>query len=172
MKLLQGIQHFDLLAFNWCLARQHRDIATKISRVTSSTADGPLYFLIGLILAISHYWPLAKTIVTGFLIERLLYLFFKTTCKRNRPQEAIPGFTSAIVPSDKFSFPSGHTSAAFLMSGILSSAFPPLAWLLYPWALGVGASRVLLGVHFPSDVFAGAVLGSSVSLIVLHNSLI
>ncbi|MCR6651517.1 MAG: phosphatase PAP2 family protein [Cellvibrionaceae bacterium] len=79
--------------------------------------------------------------------------------RRNRPPAAIPGYRSVIEPADQFSFPSGHTSAAFLVATTLAFALPWTAWFMYPWAIGVGMSRVVLGVHFPTDTIAGAAMG-------------
>ena len=72
-----------------------------------------------------------------------------------------------IQPSDKFSFPSGHTAAAFVMASLLTAFYPPVALVAYPLALAIGASRVTLGVHYPSDIVAGAVLGSGCAFIAL-----
>ncbi len=167
MNLLPYIQHLDHLTFSWCLRRKHRLLAIKVSRCISFTADGPCYALIGLGFILAQNWSLAKLLTVGFFIERCCYLCAKLLFKRNRPPEAIPGFKSAINPSDKFSFPSGHTSAAFFMACALSFYFPLLAWILFPWAMGVASARVMLGVHFPSDTIAGAAMGSSICLLVL-----
>ncbi|MFL0799867.1 MAG: phosphatase PAP2 family protein [Agarilytica sp.] len=162
MRLLQNIHNYDVLTFSKCLRVKHREMAVRLSRMVSFTADGPLYVLTGLVFLYHQQWDIAKLLALGFLVERLAYKFFKTTFRRNRPPDAIPGYQSEVIPSDQFSFPSGHTSAAFLMVGCLSFMFPFIAWILYPWACCVGIARVMLGVHFPSDILAGALLGSSI----------
>ena len=169
--ILESIHHCDLVTFSWCLRRKHRNALVRLSRQVSRSADGPLYVLAALAFAGYGNWSMVTLLALAFTVERLVYFFTKRHFKRNRPPEAIPGFESVIKPSDRFSFPSGHTSAAFITAGILSHAFPYLSPLLYPWACAVGMSRVMLGVHFPSDILAGALLGHSLSLLVLAVSL-
>jgi len=95
----------------------------------------------------------------AFIIERAIYYVLKKNLKRRRPPAAIPGFRSLVTPSDEFSFPSGHTSGAFLFTTLCLLWFGVVALPLYFWASLVGLSRVLLGVHFPGDILAGAVIG-------------
>jgi len=166
MRLLQNIHQFDLRTFEWCLRRKHRELTVVFSRHVSRSADGPLYAVIIVVFMALGNWPVATLMLVAFALERTLYFLFKSFFRRNRPAVAIPGFKSAIVASDQFSFPSGHTSAAFLVACALHSTFPFLVWVLYPWACCVGAARVMLGVHFPTDILAGALLGTSVFLLV------
>ncbi|MEC8880451.1 MAG: phosphatase PAP2 family protein [Pseudomonadota bacterium] len=70
-----------------------------------------------------------------------------------------------IKPAGRFSFPSGHTAAAFVMATLLGIFYPVVATLALAFALLVGLSRVLLGVHYPSDIAAGALLGTSCAMI-------
>lgn len=166
--LLKSIHNLDLKTFDWCLRRKHRDCAVKLAKLISYSANGPLYAVAGLIFIAFEHWPLVQILAIGFVLERCLYFVFKSFFKRNRPPAAIPGYHSVIEPSDQFSFPSGHTSAAFLVSGALIFAYPECIWIVMPWAILVGIARVLLGVHFPTDVIAGAALGSSICLFMTH----
>ncbi|MBJ7536703.1 phosphatase PAP2 family protein [Marinomonas transparens] len=167
MNILQNIQAFDVHTFYWCMARKRRVTLTKIGRAVSFTADGPLYALIAAMLWWAGYETLVLVLVGGFLLERCLYFILKHGFKRNRPADALEGFNSFIIPSDQFSFPSGHTSGAFFVAYCLSDWFPGLNILLYCWAINVGCSRIFLGVHFPTDTVMGALLGSSCAILMI-----
>ena len=167
-KLLAGIQKLDLLTFGWCHARRRIGVLAAGARRVSRSADGWLYLLFPLLYSLM-YGADAKAFVSlaalAFALERAVYAVLKNTCRRRRPPDFIPDFRSFVTPGDTFSFPSGHTSAAFLFAGLCAGEFGLwAAMLLYPWAALGGVSRVLLGVHFPSDIVAGALLGSGLLL--------
>ena len=168
MRLLQSLHNCDLYTFDWCLRRRHLVQLVGASRWVSKSADGHVYAITALICLGMQEYSFATLLVTALLVERCLYFVLKKHFRRNRPPEAIPGFRSVVTPSDQFSFPSGHTSAAFLFVTLVVSTEPNLAWLLYPWAMSVGMSRVLLGVHFPTDTIAGATLGTSIALTTMN----
>ncbi|HEX4881647.1 MAG TPA: phosphatase PAP2 family protein [Porticoccaceae bacterium] len=171
LTLLHYIHQGDVLTFNWCMRRKRRELFTTAGRLVSKTADGPWYVLPPLAL-----WPLDAllaqqlllVLALGFLVERPLYTLLKKGLRRNRPAQALPGFQSFVAPADQFSFPSGHTSGAFLVATATGGLVPELAPVLFPWAVLVGLSRVFLGVHFPTDIAAGAVMGGSLGLLVLE----
>lgn len=171
MKMFQPIQDLDLALFNWCMARRRRELLTALGRAISKTADGWVYalFVIGYGLV---EWPQAshflKYFLSAFVIERLIYFVLKNSFRRNRPADAIADFSSFIIPSDKFSFPSGHTSAAFLFVVFIGYLIPALMPFLLGWAVLVAMSRIFLGVHFPTDTVVGAILGTSVGISVLN----
>lgn len=80
---------------------------------------------------------------------------------RRRPYVKYPGLIHPIQPEDSPSFPSGHTAAAFSLATSLSITYPKW-YVIAPsavWACGVGFARMNQGVHYPSDVIAGAAIG-------------
>lgn len=140
------------------------------ARYLSRTGDGHLYVLMGLYLLLMDgvESPFLQVAALAFLVERPLYFTMKNGFKRNRPQAALKGFNSLITPSDQFSFPSGHTSAAFMMATIIGYFIPVLLLPLLIWAAMVGFSRVVVGVHFPTDTLVGMFLGVSVAVFSLN----
>ena len=87
----------------------------------------------------------------------------KRLISRERPDTSeIPSWSTLTAP-DRFSFPSGHTITAFAVAVTLSRFYPDLATGLMFCALSIAASRILLGMHFLSDVVAGAAIGSIVA---------
>lgn len=168
--LLKKINRIDLVAFQWCLSRKHSPQLAAISRWVSHTGDGIYYVLIGVIAALADPMFGTSFLLTGILafsIELPLYLVLKNSIKRRRPDDVIAEFVAFLIPSDKFSFPSGHTAAAFVMATLVSFYYPTFSLLAYSLASVIGFSRVLLGVHFPSDLLAGALLGTSSTLLAI-----
>ncbi|MFQ1999570.1 phosphatase PAP2 family protein [Aeromonas veronii] len=162
---MNKIQQWDLQVCRVCLLHGYNRQQARVSRLISRTGDGPLYAVLAALL----WWQgevereLVQLALLAFAIELPLYLLLKNSLKRQRPV-GLPVF---ITPSDRYSLPSGHTAAAFLMATILATGFPLWAPLLFSWAALVGASRLLLGVHYLSDLVAGALLGGGCAVLAL-----
>jgi undecaprenyl-diphosphatase len=92
-------------------------------------------------------------------IALLLYKSLKGVTRRVRPCHYTLDITAVVPPLDHYSFPSGHTLHAVTFSTIALYYYPPLAWLLVPFTLLVAASRVVLGLHYPSDVLVATAIG-------------
>ena len=162
--MLNGLLYLDTSTYFWLKKLKHNSLISKLNLIVSHSGDGHLYALIAA-------WVLAfqpslsseffKVGLLAFAIELPAFLFLKGAVKRDRPFVKLDNCTKSLEPSDKFSMPSGHTAAAFLMAGLLSNFYLEFSFWVYCWAALVGNSRVATGVHYPSDVIAGACLGSS-----------
>ena len=97
-----------------------------------------------------------------------VYASLKRVTRRQRPFEQCDGIRAGLPPPDAFSFPSGHTLHAVAFAVLLSAFYPALLPLLVVFALAVGLSRVVLGLHYPSDVLVGAGLGIATASLLLY----
>ena len=88
-----------------------------------------------------------------------LYTALKRHTRRRRPYADDRRIRALVAPLDQFSFPSGHTLHAVAFTTVAVAWYPDLAWLLLPFTALVAASRVVLGLHYPSDVLAATVIG-------------
>jgi undecaprenyl-diphosphatase len=98
------------------------------------------------------------------LVSLLLYKLLKRWTRRPRPCASDLRIRAWVAPLDEFSFPSGHTLHAVAFTIVTLSYFPLLAWLLIPFAASIAVSRVVLGLHYPSDVLAATGIGSALAL--------
>lgn len=134
----------------------------------SKSGDGGLY--VALFLSFwwfteqAHFQQLAMSLLVGFVNERPIYFLVKKRIARVRPCDCLVQ-GAYLVPSDRFSLPSGHSAGAFVVATILTMYLPEFAGLWLVWASGVAASRVIIGVHYPADVVIGAVMGSSCAVL-------
>lgn len=134
-----------------------------ILRAASRLGDGLLWYLmlalLPLIYGTAAIRPVMVMVATG-LTGLLIYRRLKSTLVRERPFIRHPGITLEMPPLDRYSFPSGHTLHAVCFTGQAVAHFPALAWVLIPAATLIAFSRVILGLHYPTDVLAGAAIGA------------
>ncbi|MGK0393851.1 MAG: undecaprenyl-diphosphatase [Alcanivorax borkumensis] len=158
----------DTRAMCWLLQQPQAARRARLARMVSRFGDGPFYVALTLCI-----WGMdrqggsefALTAMVAYALEMPLFVLLKHLIKRPRPADALESLSAFIQPADRFSFPSGHTAAAFVMASLLCVFYPPVIALALGLALMVGLSRVLLGVHYPSDIFAGAALGFGCAMI-------
>ena len=169
MELLNRLAMIDQRIFLRCADLTPSAGLHRLAKVVSRTGDGYTQVLLpaALLFAGPAGQALFSLALLAFLLERSCYWVLKNTLRRQRPAVKLDSYTALIQASDEFSFPSGHTSAAFLLAALTSAHFPLLAAPLFIWAALVGCARVILGVHFPADVLAGMALGLSIATIVL-----
>lgn len=118
---------------------------------------------------------LKETAVLLTICQMTSYLeksFLKSSLKRDRPFVKLDNVNTYNSKNlDKYSFPSGHATAAFTFATILSLRYPQKEVVIptYLWASLVSIGRVYNGVHYPSDVLAGAIIGTATSFLVFEN---
>lgn len=135
-------------------------------RAISRLGDGLFWYALMLaLLAVegaAALLPVMHLLAAG-MICTVLYKRIKARTSRPRPFRAHPDIVCRGVALDAFSFPSGHTLHAVAFSLIALSYYPFLLPLLLPFTLLVAASRLVLGLHYPSDVLAGATIGAGIA---------
>lgn len=165
--LLRG-QYWDTRGCLWLNRLSLRQTVLYPFKVVSVLGDGWIW--IGLCLGL--WWHLglaagpevAQAAATS-LIGYVIYKPLKTRTVRPRPYQVHQAIILGHQPLDHFSFPSGHTLHAVLFTLMLGQLYPPLLWFLVPFAILIALSRMILGLHYPSDVLAGGILGAVLALI-------
>jgi undecaprenyl-diphosphatase len=147
------------LANNWAAPRWMRAYVLSATRA----GDGWLWYAMGLAILLfggDDRFAALGSAGTAALLSVLLFIGLKRFTGRRRPCEIEPHCWATLLPPDQFSFPSGHTMTAFAVALPLSLSYPTLTVGLLFCALSIAMSRILLGMHFLSDVIAGAVIGA------------
>lgn len=138
----------------------------RLFRVVSRLGDGIFWYGLMLALVMIHgraaLLPVLHMVAAG-LSCTLIYKWLKNRTLRPRPYAVRPQISLQGAPLDQFSFPSGHTLHAVAFSTVALAYYPQLAVVVLPFTVLVAASRVVLGLHYPSDVLAGALIGALVA---------
>lgn len=139
-------------------------------RAISRLGDGVFWYtvMMGILLTQGDAATIpVLTMLSAGLTGTLVYKWIKGKTLRPRPYEVHQDIWLTGRPLDRFSFPSGHTlhAVAFTVTGL--SFYPELTLLLLPFTVLVAMSRVVLGLHYPSDVFAGASIGGLIATLYL-----
>lgn len=101
-------------------------------------------------------------------ISQIIVQSIKLGLSRERPYKIIQHLNTFGIDLKDYSFPSGHTTASFSIAATLALNIPNIWIIIYLLALLIGISRIYLGVHYPTDVLAGIVLGIGTSIVVHH----
>jgi undecaprenyl-diphosphatase len=157
-------QRIDLLEQSLCLRANrgcHYPAVRRFFSVVSRLGDGAFWYLLMLAFAISGEdgaTVAAQMAFTG-LAALALYRQLKQRLVRERPYISHAAIRLGTAPLDRYSFPSGHTLHAVAFTVVATAHVPELWFILGPFVLLVAASRVVLGLHYPTDVAAGALIG-------------
>ena len=147
----------------WCHGAAAWPVVVKLLVGISWLGDGVVWVL----LIFSLPWWGGPTGLTSAMylvalgtVNLIFYKGLKQSIARPRPYVSCPGIRACTRSLDEFSFPSGHTMHAVAFSLVLADYHPALALPLWGFTALIAASRVVLGLHYPSDVLIGGAIGA------------
>jgi undecaprenyl-diphosphatase len=153
------------------MRRVHRWPAPRWIRLwmlaSTRAGDGWIWAALALAILLSRDDQRFAAVCAGTAsaaVSVLLFLLLKRVFNRRRPCELETHCWATLTPPDEYSFPSGHTMVAFAVMVPLALFYPYLLYTLLFCALSIAASRIVLGMHFLTDVIAGAALGGLIGL--------
>ena len=158
----------------WCLAANRwgaRQAVRAYFRLISRLGDGVFWYALMAALAMLDGWRglgaaghmLATSAIAAADVPQAQALD-QTPAPLRHATRRIQAW---VAPLDEFSFPSGHTLQAVSFTLVALAYYPALAWLLVPFTLSVAISRVVLGLHYPSDVIAATAIGGALASVSL-----
>ncbi|SPL69967.1 phosphatase PAP2 family protein [Acinetobacter stercoris] len=152
-----------------CLYLNNLSQSQRISlffKIISRLGDGPFWYamliVVWYIQGIDYTLQILYVILAGSL-GTAIYKFLKHKTVRPRPYQVHQVIILGERPLDHFSFPSGHTLHAVMATIVLGYILPLLLVVMLPFTILVALSRMVLGLHYPTDVMVGAIIGATVA---------
>lgn len=157
------MEGLDRSAVEW-MSSLHWPVVTPVMKgLTYAGAAGLVWIVLG---AVAAAWLRRPLVVVAVILAIEAASFadglLKRAIDRARPFVGDPRVHPSIALPHDPSMPSGHAMNAFAGAVLLAAVVPRARWPLLALAVLIGLSRVYLGVHFPSDVIAGAILGAAI----------
>lgn len=143
-------------------------IIRQLFRLISRLGDGVFWYMLMAIIILTQQDNSFVCVIhmgVAGLTGTIFYKWLKHKTHRPRPYQVRQDVWCVGKPLDHFSFPSGHTLHAVTFSLVAINYYPQLAIILIPFTVMIAMSRVILGLHYPSDVLAGAGLGYLIALL-------
>lgn len=162
MQLIADLARLDLAATERSNRFNSRPAWARLFAAVSRLGDGWAWYALaaGLLMGGGAGAMPAVAVMAGCGVAgSAIYALLKRCTRRERPCAIAGGLVLTVAPLDRFSFPSGHTLHAVAFATVASAHLPWLAVAVWPFAALVAASRLVLGLHYPSDVLVGGALG-------------
>ncbi len=171
MRMIQMLSRMQAIDSALCVTvsqtSQYR-LIREWFRIISRLGDGVFWYILMFAILVTQQAdgikPVLHMLAAG-LSGTLIYKWLKHKTHRPRPYQVRQDVFLSGKPLDHFSFPSGHTLHAVAFGLVALFYFPVLAIVLISFIVMVAMSRVILGLHYPSDVLAGAAIGYVIAFI-------
>ena len=144
----------------------HKTALSLFFGLISRLGNGIFWYVLMVVLPVLHGYEgmlVALQMVNTGVISLIVYKGLKSSTHRPRPYQVHDRIMLTEPALDKFSFPSGHTMHAFGFTLVLLNSYPQLGLWLVPFVGLIALSRLVLGLHYPSDVLMGALIGTVVA---------
>lgn len=168
------LARFDAAEFRLCRGLNRTSASVWVRTLfglSSRLGDGVAWYvlvaLLPLLYGAAALRPAIVMALTG-IVGLVIYRWLKRTLVRERPFIRHDQIRLAMAPLDRYSFPSGHTLHAVSFTWLAVHCYPELGWVLLPLCGLIAASRVVLGLHYPSDVLAGGAIGAALAALAQH----
>jgi undecaprenyl-diphosphatase len=163
---MNKLQQLDLDLCISCNRISSYRFVSRFFSFVSRLGDGMFWYSLMLVLPLVyglHGLLISFHMISAAIPALLIYRFLKKKTLRPRPCAISTVVKQQTHTLDQFSFPSGHTLHAVSFTLIVSGHLPFAIWVLSPFAILVAISRPVLGLHYPSDVLAGAAIGAAIA---------
>jgi undecaprenyl-diphosphatase len=164
------LHYFNELEIGLCLrANQYGrpETVRRFFSIVSRMGDGGAWLALGVVVLLGHGSKAIPFILQGAAIAAIgvtIYELLKRRLVRERPYVANGNILCGTPPLDRYSFPSGHTLHAACFTVLFGDFDPLLLIVAAPFAVLVAISRIVLGLHYPSDVLVGAAIGVALAM--------
>lgn len=152
----------------WIQNNIRNDVLTPIFKFITTLGNAGVIWIV---LSVGLLIPKKTRRVGALALVSLLFsalidnVILKNVVARTRPYEVIEGLTSLVGVQKDYSFPSGHTGSAFAAAVVMFLGLPKKSGIpILVFACLMGLSRLYVGVHYPSDVLGGALIGTGIAL--------
>jgi undecaprenyl-diphosphatase len=166
MMSLRIVANFDMTVCESLNRRFHPSGVKNLLVVVSWLGDGKAWYFLMVALPLIYGergFATSLSMSKIAIVNLVIYKIIKQFTSRQRPCVVSDQIILGTAPLDRYSFPSGHTMHAVAFLVVVTTHHPELTCLLLPFSTLIALSRIVLGLHYPTDVIAGGLIGGYVA---------